>query len=208
MFKKFGLMFNNKPKGTFIALDIETTGFEPNDNSRIVEIATCSFSFTDYKRGSILFFPFLSKHYYINPNISVGTSEAITGISDDMLIDKPLFIEIAEEFIGLIKDETLLLYDAAFDLSFLNYELELAGFDIRVEDICNVVDCREMAKKCFLKENGHMHNLDYLEKFAQPFITGKLTPDESIKFYKSSKTNRDAYTIAELYLSMLFVYDD
>ena len=138
----------------FISLDTETTGMKPGNNGRLIEIACCKV--VNNKLTDNIF------HEYINPTISVGTSEAITGITDDMLKNKPIFGEIAEEFLEFIKGSTLVIHNASFDLTFLNYELELAGFDTRVEDICDVIDSLEIAKQKFPDE---MHNIDSLARF-------------------------------------------
>jgi len=138
----------------FISLDTETTGLEPGKNSRIIEIACCKV--VNNKLTDDIF------HQYINPTISVGIIEEITGISDDMLKDKPIFGEIAKELLEFIKGSTIVIHNASFDLSFLNYELELAGLDTRVEDICDFIDSQEIAKQKFPDE---MHNIDSLARF-------------------------------------------
>ena len=138
----------------FISLDTETTGLEPGKNSRIIEIACCKV--VNNKLTDDIF------HQYINPTISVGISEEITGIGNDMLKDKPIFSEIARELLEFIKGSTLVVHNASFDLSFLNYELELAGLDTRVEDICDFIDSQEIAKQKFPDET---HNIDSLARF-------------------------------------------
>jgi len=138
----------------FISLDTETTGLEPGKNSRLIEIACCKV--VDNKLTEDIF------HQYINPTISVGISEEITGIGNDMLKDKPIFSEIARELLEFIKGSTLVVHNASFDLSFLNYELELAGLDTRVEDICDFIDSQEIAKQKFPDET---HNIDSLARF-------------------------------------------
>jgi len=143
----------NKVKD-FISLDTETTGLEPGKTSRLIEIACCKV--VNNKLTDDIF------HQYINPTISVGIIEEITGISDDMLKDKPIFSEIAKELLEFIKGSTLVVHNASFDLSFLNYELELAGLDTRVEDICDFIDSQEIAKQKFPDE---MHNIDSLARF-------------------------------------------
>ena len=143
----------NKVKD-FISLDTETTGLEPGKNSRVIEIACCKV--VNNKLTEDIF------HQYINPTISVGISEEITGIGNDMLKDKPIFSEIARELLEFIKGSTLVVHNASFDLSFLNYELELAGLDTRVEDICDFIDSQEIAKQKFPDE---MHNIDSLARF-------------------------------------------
>jgi len=172
----------NKAK-EFISLDTETTGLEPGNNGRLIEIACCKV--VNNKLTDDIF------HEYINPTISVGRSEAITGITDDMLKNKPIFGEIAKEFLEFIKGSTLVIHNASFDLSFLNYELKLAGFDTRVEDICDVIDSLEIAKQKFPNE---MHNIDSLARFL-----GILDEtDEEIHDIRY-----DAQLVARVYIEMM-----
>ena len=166
----------------FISLDTETTGLEPGKNNRLIEIACCKV--VNNQLTEDIF------HEYINPTISVGTSEAITGITDDMLKNKPIFGEIAEEFLEFIKGSTLVIHNASFDLSFLNYELKLAGFDTRVEDTCEVIDSLEIAKQKFPNE---MHNLESFSRFL-----GIL--DET--YFKGTLIN-DAKLVAQVFMEMM-----
>jgi len=134
-----------------IILDTETTGLEPSQGHRIIEIGCCEIIKrmpTDHEF-----------HEYIQPNKSVGESVKIHGITDEFLKGRPVFEEIAEEFLEFIEGSTLVIHNAPFDLGFLNHELKLMGVEDLIENRCNVIDTLEMAKQKF---PGAMHNLDAL----------------------------------------------
>lgn len=99
-----------------IVLDTETTGFEPAEGDRIVEIGAVEL-INHVPTGR-------TYHQYINPQRSMpqGAFE-VHGLGDDFLRDKPLFAAIANDFITFIGDATLVIHNAAFDMKFLNAEL-------------------------------------------------------------------------------------
>ena len=100
-----------------IVLDTETTGLNPATGDRIVEIG-CVELINHLPTGKNL-------HLYINP-LRPMPEEAfrVHGLSDEFLSDKPLFKEVADKFIEFIGDATLIIHNAAFDMGFLNAELE------------------------------------------------------------------------------------
>ncbi|MFV0408467.1 MAG: DNA polymerase III subunit epsilon [Paracoccus sp. (in: a-proteobacteria)] len=104
-----------------IVLDTETTGFDPEQGDRIVEI------------GAVELINHLPTdrnfHKYINPERAMPAEAfAVHGLSDDFLRDKPLFAEIAQEFIDFIgEDAKLVIHNASFDMKFLNAELHKIG---------------------------------------------------------------------------------
>lgn len=100
-----------------IVLDTETTGFDPEDGDRIVEIGAVEL-FNHLPTGE-------TYHQYINPERSMpkGAFE-VHGLGDDFLKDKPVFANIAEAFLDFIKDSTLVIHNASFDMKFLNAELK------------------------------------------------------------------------------------
>ena len=106
-----------------IVLDTETTGLDPVDGHRIVEIGAVEL-FNHLPTGK-------TYHQYINPQ-RLMPKEAfdIHGISDDHLRDKPVFPAIAKAFLDFIGDAQLVIHNAAFDLKFLNHELEKAALPI------------------------------------------------------------------------------
>ncbi len=104
-----------------IVLDTETTGFEPETGDRIVEIGAVElFNHLPTKRHF---------HVYINPQRSMPPEAfAVHGLGDDFLKDKPLFAEVARDFVEFIGDAKLVIHNAAFDMKFLNHELGRLGY--------------------------------------------------------------------------------
>ncbi|MGL6210428.1 MAG: DNA polymerase III subunit epsilon [Paracoccaceae bacterium] len=103
-----------------IVLDTETTGFEPSEGHRIVEIGAVEL-FNHLPTGQ-------TYHQYLNPERAMP-SEAfeVHGLGDDFLRDKPLFASVAADFLAFIGDAKLVIHNAAFDMKFLNAELTRAG---------------------------------------------------------------------------------
>ncbi|WP_282024214.1 DNA polymerase III subunit epsilon [Limimaricola cinnabarinus] len=99
-----------------IVLDTETTGFEPAEGDRIVEIGAVEL-LNHMPTGR-------TYHQYINPERSMpkGAFE-VHGLGDDFLRDKPKFAAIAQDFLDFIGDARLVIHNAAFDMKFLNAEL-------------------------------------------------------------------------------------
>ena len=100
-----------------IVLDTETTGLEPQEGHRIVEI------------GAIELWNHLATgktyHQYINPERAMPAAAfAVHGLGDDFLKDKPIFSEIADDFLEFVRNDTLVIHNAKFDVKFLNAELE------------------------------------------------------------------------------------
>ncbi len=142
-----------------IVLDTETTGLEPKEGHRIIEIGCVEM--IDRKLTGNHY------HQYINPQREVdeGAIE-VHGISNDFLADKPLFIDIVDDFLEYIRDAELIIHNAPFDIGFINHELTLAEVEIsttfeRVADICTVLDTLLLARKL---HPGQKNNLDALCK--------------------------------------------
>ena len=103
-----------------IVLDTETTGLSPATGDRLVEIGAVEL---------INHIP-SGRHYhvYINPQRSMPEEAfRVHGLSDEFLIDKPLFGAVAQDFLDFLGDARLIIHNAAFDIGFLNAELERAG---------------------------------------------------------------------------------
>jgi len=99
-----------------IVLDTETTGFEPSEGDRIVEIGAVEL-FNHLPTGR-------TYHQYINPKRNMPEAAFnVHGLSEEFLSDKPVFKDIAQEFIDFIKDSKLVIHNASFDMKFLNAEL-------------------------------------------------------------------------------------
>jgi DNA polymerase-3 subunit epsilon len=103
-----------------IVLDTETTGLDPFQGHRLIEIG-CIELVNGIPSGKAF-------HRHLNPERSVPAEAfAIHGLADDFLKDKPFFADIADELLAFMGDAPLVAHNALFDLGFLNAELERAG---------------------------------------------------------------------------------
>jgi DNA polymerase-3 subunit epsilon len=103
-----------------IVLDTETTGFEPSEGHRIVEIGAVEL-FNHLPTGR-------TYHQYINPEREMPKEAfEVHGLGDDFLRDKPVFKVIGQAFLDFIGDSKLVIHNATFDMKFLNAELQWAG---------------------------------------------------------------------------------
>ncbi|WP_022723965.1 DNA polymerase III subunit epsilon [Rhodopseudomonas sp. B29] len=99
-----------------IVLDTETTGLDPLRGDRLVEIG-CIEIFNRMPTG-------LTFHRYINPERDMPAEAfAVHGLSTEFLADKPLFAQVADEFLEFIGDAPLVIHNASFDIGFINAEL-------------------------------------------------------------------------------------
>ncbi len=100
-----------------IVLDTETTGLAPENGHRVIEIG-CVELFNHVPTERVF-------HCYINPERSVPSSAIeIHGLTDEFLADKPMFPDVAEDFVAFIDDAPLVIHNAPFDMAFLNAELK------------------------------------------------------------------------------------
>jgi DNA polymerase-3 subunit epsilon len=103
-----------------IVLEDETTGFEPSEGHRIVEIGAVEL-FNHLPTGN-------SYHQYINPERNMPKEAfEVHGLGDDFLRKHPVFREIGQAFLDFIGDAQLVIHNAAFDMKFLNAELKAIG---------------------------------------------------------------------------------
>ncbi len=164
-----------------IIFDTETTGFEPSEGHRIVEIA-CLELVNQIPTGR-------KKQYYLNPERDMPEAAfRIHGLSEEFLRDKPKFAEIAEELIEFIGDAPLVAHNAEFDMRFLN--AELASLKRATIALDRAVDTVRLARQRF---PGAPASLDALcKRFAidntQRTLHGALL---------------DAQLLAEVYLQLL-----
>ncbi|MEQ8292294.1 MAG: DNA polymerase III subunit epsilon [Roseovarius sp.] len=99
-----------------IVLDTETTGFNPHEGDRIVEIGAVEL-YNHMPTGR-------TYHQYINPERSMPQEAfEVHGLGDDFLRDKPVFAKIAQDFVTFVGDAKLVIHNAAFDMKFINAEL-------------------------------------------------------------------------------------
>ena len=138
-----------------IVLDTETTGLEPSQGHRIIEIGCVEIinrRITDN-----------TYHQYIQPDrqIDEGAFE-VHGISTEFLADKPRFADIVEDFMRFVNGAELVIHNAPFDVGFLDHELKMLDpVWGQVSDHCSVTDSLVMARK---KHPGQKNNLDALCK--------------------------------------------
>ena len=138
-----------------IVLDTETTGLDPKQGNRIIEIGCVEIinrKITDN-----------TYHQYIQPDreSEEGAFE-VHGISTEFLADKPRFADIVEDFMKFINGAELIIHNAPFDIGFLDHELNMVDpVWGKVSDHCQVIDSLIMARK---KHPGQKNNLDSLCK--------------------------------------------
>lgn len=121
-----------------LALDTETTGLSVEDGDRLIEIGVVEYDGLS-ETGSIF-------HHYLNPGdriISAG-AVGVHGITNDMLVGKPVFEDLVEEFLEYLGDSPILIYNAGFDLGFINDELEKLG---RAPIENEIIDVLEIVRK-------------------------------------------------------------
>ncbi|MBD3849187.1 DNA polymerase III subunit epsilon [Bosea sp. SSUT16] len=133
-----------------IVLDTETTGVEPHNGDRIVEIG-CVELINHCPSGR-------NYHVYINPERSMPVEAFnVHGLSEQFLSDKQVFAEIAQEFLDFIADARLVIHNAAFDVGFINMEFKRLG--LPPIEPARVVDSLSMARR---KHPGASNSLDAL----------------------------------------------
>jgi len=166
-----------------IVLDTETTGLSVKDGHKIIEIAAVE----------LINRKLTGKHFhqYIRPLRPIDPgAQAVHGITEAFLADKPLFHEIIMPLLSFIKDAELIIHNAPFDVSFLDYEFQQAGSQFQpITAYCSILDTLQLARK---KHPGQQNSLDAL-----------------CKRYEVDNSNRqlhgalvDTHLLAEVYLAM------
>jgi DNA polymerase-3 subunit epsilon len=103
-----------------IVLDTETTGLDPEQGDRLVEIGGVEL-FNHMPTGRTF-------HQYINPQRAMSAEAfAVHGLGDDFLRDKPVFSAIVDDFLTFVADAKLVIHNASFDMKFINAELSWVG---------------------------------------------------------------------------------
>ncbi len=135
-----------------IILDTETTGLSAENGDRIIEIG-CVELLNRKLTGNNL-------HFYLNPGRdSHEDAIRIHGITNEFLRDKPKFEQVVEELLAYVRDAEIIIHNAAFDVGFLNKELQLVGRPLFKGFVANVIDTLVMAKEMF---PGKRNSLDAL----------------------------------------------
>jgi DNA polymerase-3 subunit epsilon len=165
-----------------IVLDTETTGLEPRDGHRVIEIGAVEL--IDRRLTGQHF------HQYLNPerDIEDGALE-VHGITREFLQDKPVFADVAQEFLDFIEGAELLIHNAPFDSGFLDSELGLINNPVRIENHARVLDTLELARDL---HPGQRNSLDALCK--------RYEVDNSSRNLHGALL--DAEILADVYLAM------
>ena len=166
-----------------VVLDTETTGLEPEQGHRIIEIGCVELV---NRRLSGRHF-----HQYVRPERAIDAAAfAVHGISDEALADKPRFAEIAEEFLAFVAGAELIIHNAPFDVGFINYELKRMGdSSAKLESHCCVLDTLALAREL---HPGQRNSLDALCKRYEVDNSGRELHGALL----------DAEILAEVYLAM------
>ena len=164
-----------------IVFDTETTGFDPENGDRLVEIGAVEL-INHIPTG-------VTYHQYINPERDVPEEAyKIHGLSYEYLKDFPTFAQVADEWVEFVGDATLVAHNAKFDINFINYELNQLGKEGYSWD--RVVDTLEIAKILF---PGARNNLDALCR--------RFNVDNTERTLHGALL--DAQLLAEVYLELL-----
>ncbi|HEY7741858.1 MAG TPA: DNA polymerase III subunit epsilon [Burkholderiales bacterium] len=165
-----------------IVLDTETTGLEPELGHRIIEIAGVELVNRRFTGNNF--------HRYINPGreSEAGALE-VHGLTAEFLSDKPRFRDVAAELLDFVGGAELVIHNSAFDVAFLNRELDLADLKPLTEYCRGVVDTLRMAKDL---HPGKRNSLDALCERYQVDNSARTLHGASL----------DARLLAEVYLAM------
>lgn len=166
-----------------VVLDTETTGLEVRQGHRLIEIACVE----------LVERRLTGREYqtYLNPGRAIDEgARAVTGIADEFLLDKPLFADVADEFLAFIKGAELVIHNASFDVGFLDAELALLATPRGcIADHCAVLDTLAMARAHY---PGQRNSLDALCR--------RLGVDASRRDLHGGLI--DAQLLADVYLAM------
>jgi DNA polymerase III subunit epsilon len=138
-----------------VVLDTETTGLEPEQGHRVIEIG-CVELVNRRKTGRKF-------HRYLRPDRPIDrAAQHVHGITDEFLAQQPRFTEVVDELIEFVGGAELVIHNAAFDIAFLDAELQrLPGPARRMSDICTVIDTLPLARQM---HPGQRNSLDALCK--------------------------------------------
>ena len=166
-----------------IILDTETTGINPLEGHKIIEIGCIELVNRKFTGARF--------HQYINPMREVEEGAiAVHGITNQFLQDKPIFESIAKKFMEFISGAELIIHNAPFDTGFINHELKLLNADWKpLTDYCRVVDTLVMARQLHI---GQRNSLDALCK--------RYAVDNSQREMHGALL--DAHLLAQVYLAM------
>jgi DNA polymerase-3 subunit epsilon len=135
-----------------VFLDTETTGLDPNQGHRIIEIAAVEFNNRQSTNKKY--------HSYINPEREIdAAAEEVHGLSLEFLQDKPLFQDVVQDFLNFIQGAELIIHNAPFDVGFINAELGRLGLAKLEDNEVHITDSLQFAKDL---RPGQRNSLDAL----------------------------------------------
>ena len=135
-----------------VFLDTETTGLDPNQGHRIIEIAAVEFNNRQSTNKKY--------HSYINPEREIdAAAEEVHGLSLEFLQDKPIFQDVAQDFLNFIQGAELIIHNAPFDVGFINAELGRLGLSKLDDNEVHITDSLQFAKDL---RPGQRNSLDAL----------------------------------------------
>jgi DNA polymerase III subunit epsilon len=175
-----------------IVLDTETTGLEPSEGHRIIEIGCVELLNRRFTGNTY--------HQYIKPDREIDAAAIeIHGITNESLADKPVFAEVAKEFLEFVGGAELIIHNAAFDVGFINHELARASNETtsaepdappaHIEQLCTVIDSLVLARSL---HPGQKNDLDSLCR--------RYGVDNSQRTFHGALL--DAEILADVYLAM------
>ena len=167
-----------------VVLDTETTGLEPERGHRVVEVGAVEI--VDRRlTGQTL-------QLYVNPERDIDDAAfEIHGLDADALADKPKFQEVAERFVNFVRDAEVIIHNAPFDVSFIDFELSLLDREgaRTMQELCTVTDSLALARS---KHPGQKNSLDALCR--------RYSVDNSARELHGALL--DAEILADVYLAM------
>ena len=178
-----------------IALDTETTGINTADGHRVIEIGC-----VEIENRRITGREY---HCYLNPEREIDEGAArVHGLTLDKLRDKPLFQDVAEEFLDFIRDSELVIHNAKFDVGFLDSELSIIKHDLRsIEKHALVLDTLALAREM---HPGKKNSLDalcnrYMVDRSMRQVHGALIDADLLaKVYLAMTGGQDTFDLEEI----------
>lgn len=166
-----------------VVLDTETTGISPSDGHRIIEIGCLE---VENRRLTGRSF-----HCYLQPDREIEAEAiAVHGITNEFLVGKPRFADIADEFMSFMTGAELVIHNAPFDIGFINHEFKLLNQDFgTVLEVCSVLDTLVLARQ---KHPAQKNNLNALAR--------RYFVDHRERTYHGALL--DAEILADVYLAM------
>lgn len=166
-----------------IILDTETTGIDPQQGHRLIEIGCLELVNRRLTKRSF--------HHYVNPQREIDAEASnVHGIYNKDLVDKPLFADIADEFLEFVKGAELIIHNAPFDVGFINAEFARLKRGLKpITEYCSVLDTLQMARA---KHPGQKNNLDALAR--------RYGADQRDRTYHGALL--DSEILADIYLAM------